>query len=275
MISCRGNTCIPYMKLHNTSWADPKWRFSTGKESWILQHDPGLSDSSHWTGKAGATLWCWGKLSTSPDPSLRQESNSLPHEASLLQASSPGKAPSSQRGQGSSREGEQEPRRCGCQFLPSWAVGHLFPSVHVQWKDREARGRRDDTRQSSLSDSHLLGVGTGRMSPSCPKLHAVNGSWMLLIRNELLQQQLKPLTCKMWELVTSLKSCRENKEKSDFFFLLKLPGFRETQVGNYSWNCYFHLRALHWSHSQVEITSFFKENGHIVWLCRKWRNWLT
>lgn len=149
MISCRGNTCIPYMKLHNTSWADPKWRFSTGKESWILQHDPGLSDSSHWTGKAGATLWCWGKLSTSPDPSLRQESNSLPHEASLLQASSPGKAPSSQRGQGSSREGEQEPRRRGGQFLPSWAVGHLFSSVHVQWKDREARGRRDDTRQSS------------------------------------------------------------------------------------------------------------------------------
>lgn len=51
--------------------------------------------------------------------------------------------------------------------------------------------------RAALSDSHLLEIGTGRMIPSCPKLHAVNGSWMLLIRNELLQQQLKPLTCKM------------------------------------------------------------------------------
>lgn len=61
-----------------------------------------------------------------------------------------------------------------------------------------------------------------------------------------------------------LQVCKKMKEKSDFFFLLKAPGLRETQVGNYLWNCYFHLRALHWSHSQMEITSFFKENGHTV-----------
>lgn len=63
--------------------------------------------------------------------------------------------------------------------------------------------------------------------------------------------------------------CRETEKKSDFFFPLKLPGFRETEVGNYWWNCCFHLGASHWSHSQMEITSFFKENGHIVSVCRK------
>lgn len=132
------------------------WR-KLGRTAGFCQDDPGLSDISHWTGQGWSHLVLLGKaqyLSRS-QPQTGKQFPSSETSLLLLQASSPGKPPSSWWGQDSSWEGEQEPRRCMGPFLLSWAVGHLFTSSHVQWKDRGARGRKNDTRQSS---SELLTI---------------------------------------------------------------------------------------------------------------------
>lgn len=134
--------------------------------------------------------------------------------------------------------------------------------------------------RAALSYSQLLSVDIGKEklilpgTPCCEwqlDVLCQEPEWAAAATAETTHLQ----NVRVGDFFEELQVCREMKKKSDFFFLLKLPGFRETQVGNYSWNCYLHLRALHWSHSQMKITSFFKENGYTVWVCGKLRNWLT
>lgn len=96
---------------------------------------------------------------------------------------------------------------------------------------------------------------------------------MLLISNqhELLQQQLKPLysqNVRVSDFFEDLQVCRELMKTLNLF--LKLPSFR----GRLFLGLLFYLGALHWSHSQMDVTPFFKENGHIVGICRRSRDML-
>lgn len=212
----RGNACTPGVKLHNTSWADPEWRFSTGKAGWIA----GFSRMTQAfltlpteLARAGATLWSWGKLSTSPDPSLRQESNSLSlrkHNHCYCDPLPLGNHPHPS-------EDRAAPGKKNSSPAGAWTHSSLPELLAIcSQYSCTVKGQRSKRGQGwceaeQLRVTHNCWVwAQGRTSPPCLKVHAVNCSWMLLIRNqnELLQQQLKQLTCKMWELMTSLKSCR-------------------------------------------------------------------
>lgn len=138
MISCRGNACTPGMKIHSTSWADPEWWFSTGKEaekdSWILQNDPGLSDTSHWTGQG------WSHLVMGKAQYLSKQfpsSWNIPTATSSL-LSRESTCSLMRTGQFLGRRTEAQQVHAPIPpFLSCWP---FVPSIHVQWKGRVERG---------------------------------------------------------------------------------------------------------------------------------------